>query len=128
MTVLEHRLFNSFLSLTRYRWCHRCDRSFQTYNALNQHTRDSSDHHECPECDFDGTSWEDLLDHCRDEGCRIVCEGCNDGGGAHWNNDGIGYREHVESENVCTECDRHFSSSSNLYQVRESRSFFNRPC
>ncbi|KAF2825689.1 hypothetical protein CC86DRAFT_370617 [Ophiobolus disseminans] len=100
--------------------CYRCDRSFRTYNALYQHQRDSRNHNECPECDFDGISWDDLLEHCRDEGCQIVCEGCNDGGGSHWDNDGVNYQDHIETENVCTECDQHFGSLSNLYQHKLS--------
>ncbi|KAF2024781.1 hypothetical protein EK21DRAFT_93777 [Setomelanomma holmii] len=100
--------------------CHRCDRSFRTYSALYQHERDSSNHHECPVCDYDGTSWEDLLEHCREEGCRDVCGGCNNGQGTLWAEDCDEYWEHVEDYNVCTECERHFSSASNLYQHKLS--------
>ncbi|KAH7067511.1 hypothetical protein BKA63DRAFT_522275 [Paraphoma chrysanthemicola] len=97
-------------------YCHRCERSFRSYSALAQHTRDSLNHYECPECDFDGTSWDELLDHCREEDCRTVCQGCNDGEGTHWDHDCEEYWEHVEEENVCTTCERHFSSASNLHQ------------
>ncbi|KAF2787457.1 hypothetical protein K505DRAFT_342923 [Melanomma pulvis-pyrius CBS 109.77] len=51
-------------------WCHRCYRSFRTYQALYQHYRDSVHHHECPDCDFDGEFRDELLDHFRKEGCR----------------------------------------------------------
>jgi hypothetical protein len=99
------------------RYCHRCQRSFRTWDALDRHTRHSRKHNECPECDFDGTSWDDLLGHCYEQGCRIVCEGCNDGQGSHWPVDRRAYDEHMITENVCDECDRHFDSPSNLYQV-----------
>ncbi|CAG5181304.1 uncharacterized protein ALTATR162_LOCUS9695 [Alternaria atra] len=101
-------------------WCERCDRSYRTSHALNQHVRDSPNHHECPECDFDCATWDDLLDHCRDEGCRTVCQGCNDGSGSHWEFQCDEYWDHVEDFNVCTQCERHFTSSSHLHQHRLS--------
>ncbi|KAF2681533.1 hypothetical protein K458DRAFT_81828 [Lentithecium fluviatile CBS 122367] len=90
--------------------CLRCNRTYRSWQAFYQHARDSRHHNECPECDFDGECWSDLLDHCRDEGCRAVCGGCN----SHF--DYQEYWEHLEDENVCRTCERHFDSPSNLYQ------------
>jgi hypothetical protein len=101
--------------LTSYSWCHRCRRQYRSLSAYHQHVRDSNRHHECPECDFDGEDWDDLFQHLRITGCQIVCEGCNDGDGSYWSTSE--YWQHVEEENVCTDCQRHFTSPSHLYQV-----------
>ncbi|KAF2126565.1 hypothetical protein P153DRAFT_297855, partial [Dothidotthia symphoricarpi CBS 119687] len=73
-------------------------------------------HHECPACDFDGESWEDLLQHCRQTSCREVCQGCDDGSGSLWGSNSDGYWEHVDDHNVCTQCERHFGTPDNLFQ------------
>ncbi|KAI1514535.1 hypothetical protein KJE20_07667 [Pyrenophora tritici-repentis] len=38
----------------------------------------------------------------------------------HWDNEDGGYQKHVDEFNVCTDCERHFSSLSHLYQHRLS--------
>ena len=100
------------------RSCERCDRCYRNSHALHQHIRDSPSHHECPGCDFDGATWEDLLDHFREEGCRTACQGCNDGSGSYWVPQSEEYLDHVEDFNVCTQCERHFASQSHLHQVK----------
>ncbi|KAF2743598.1 hypothetical protein M011DRAFT_220004 [Sporormia fimetaria CBS 119925] len=101
-------------------FCARCQRNFRTSDALNQHRRNSSFHHECPNCDFDATSWEELLQHCRETGCRTACQGCNDGDGELWdwtvNNQRKRYWRHVRRHNVCTDCERHFETPNSLEQ------------
>jgi DNA-directed RNA polymerase subunit M/transcription elongation factor TFIIS len=103
--------------LTKDRWCVRCAHAFRTPHARNQHIRDSVNHHKCPACDFDGASWDDLLEHCRNEGCRTVCRDCDNGVGMHWVAQSNEYLEHVDKFNVCTECERHFTSPGRLHQV-----------
>lgn len=103
--------------LTSNSWCNRCHKSYGSTQAFEQHLRDSPHHFACPECAFDGWTWDQLLQHFRDDGCRIACRGCNDGGGAHWTSHSNAYWHHVHDENVCTECERHFSSPHNLHQV-----------
>ena len=107
--------------LTSISWCNRCERIYRSLSALYQHVRDSPRHYECPECDFDGTTWDNLLQHCRTEGCRRVCQGCDGGRGEHWSIPG--YSIHVRVSNVCTDCERHFTSPSHLYQVSRLASF-----
>ncbi|CAI6340928.1 unnamed protein product [Periconia digitata] len=97
-------------------WCRRCSRRFGKYSALRQHVRDSQNHYECNICQFDGETWDELLDHARGEQCGIVCQGCDGGLGEIWSNDGNGYWEHVKQENVCMICDRHFENPNNLRQ------------
>jgi DNA-directed RNA polymerase subunit RPC12/RpoP len=97
-------------------FCDRCDRWFKTQRAYRQHVDNFQSHWECPECDFDGESRADLIDHCRDEGCRDYCQGCDGGTGRFWVPDSHAYWWHVEDENVCTQCERHFQSSDNLAQ------------
>ncbi|KAH6876037.1 hypothetical protein BKA58DRAFT_437990 [Alternaria rosae] len=97
-------------------WCQRCNRPYGTINALDQHVRDSPKHHDCPECDFDADTWDELLDHCRDEGCRTVCQDCDDGDGIHYDPQSDEYWNHVEEFNVCIQCERHFDSPTNLHQ------------
>ncbi|KAF1957978.1 hypothetical protein CC80DRAFT_491291 [Byssothecium circinans] len=101
-------------------YCHRCDKRFIKEHALHQHVRDSPRHKLCPECDFDGESWDDLLDHCRETNCRSVCQDCDNGGGIHWRYNCDAYLKHLEDENVCTECERHFDNPTNLYQHKLS--------
>ena len=98
-------------------YCHRCDRYFRNQHAINQHFQYSWSHHECPECNFDGEDYEELKQHYYKTEHRIVCDGCNDGDGANWSNRGA-YQRHLIDENVCTECDRHFDTPSNLHYVR----------
>ncbi|KAL5381115.1 hypothetical protein DPSP01_007371 [Paraphaeosphaeria sporulosa] len=100
-------------------WCHRCDRSFATHRAKSQHLQNSPRHNECPECDFDGETWDELLDHIREEDCCRVCGGCNGGRGGYWEDDDA-YWEHVEDCHVCTDCDRHFENANNLEQHKLS--------
>ncbi|KAF2113010.1 hypothetical protein BDV96DRAFT_579575 [Lophiotrema nucula] len=94
--------------------CVRCDRSFRSQQALRQHLRDSYNHHPCNGCGLDCHSWDDIVEHCRIEGCRTFCQGCDEGDGSLWVPDSRAYWEHVEEENVCTQCGRHFDSPSNL--------------
>ncbi|KAF2252188.1 hypothetical protein BU26DRAFT_421026, partial [Trematosphaeria pertusa] len=75
-------------------------------------------HNECPVCDFDGETWDELLDHCREEGCRTVCRGCDGGHGSHWESECDAYWEHLDEHNVCTQCERHFSTPDNLTHHR----------
>jgi hypothetical protein len=109
--------FLLYVTLTPDRWCDRCDRPFATSGALEQHIRNSLHHHECPVCKFDAPSWDELVEHCREEGCRTVCQGCFDGAGGLWKRNCDAYWEHLEDENVCTECERHCSGTHNLHQV-----------
>ena len=85
--------------------------------AIQQHYDDSRSHYRCTKCSFDGTSWDDLLDHYRDTGHKIVCQGCDDGDGMTWEPNSQEYLDHLEDENVCEQCERHFASLSNLQQV-----------
>jgi hypothetical protein len=58
------------------------------------------------------------MDHLREDGCRTVCQGCDDGDGNYWVTGSEEYWQHVQDHNVCTKCERHFNSSSNLTYVR----------
>ncbi|KAF2190249.1 hypothetical protein K469DRAFT_560860, partial [Zopfia rhizophila CBS 207.26] len=94
--------------------CYRCQKTFRSFTALDQHIRDSLFHWECPECYTDCASRDQLLNHYRKDGCRVVCGGCNDGNGASWVPNSNAYRQHVRDYNVCPKCERHFLSTSNL--------------
>ncbi|KAF2813916.1 uncharacterized protein BDZ99DRAFT_227393 [Mytilinidion resinicola] len=90
--------------------CNRCNREFRSENAARQHVQNSPRHHPCDvgSCNYDADGREDLLDHWRQEECRIVCEGCQKGIMPHY------FDQHLADEYVCGTCDRHHNSYSNL--------------
>jgi hypothetical protein len=99
------------------RWCGRCNRFFRTYRSYDQHVQTSSRHWQCPaQCGEDCFDWDDLLEHCEENGCAAVCRGCDGGAGKYFLDDNE-YWEHVDLQNVCTECGRHFDHVDNLHQV-----------
>jgi hypothetical protein len=102
-------------------YCSPCGRTFPSQRALQQHYDDSASHHRCQDCGFDGSTWEKLLEHCRKTQHRVVCQGCDDGDGMTWIPGSQEYLNHLREENVCTTCEEHFQSPSNLDNVsRES--------
>jgi hypothetical protein len=105
------------LILTTSRWWDRCQCLFANYDVITQHIQNSLDHNRCPVCDFDSTSWEGLLDHCCEDGCRTMCQGCKNRRGAHWRWDSRVYWQHLITDDVCDECERHFSALSDLHWV-----------
>ena len=100
-------------------YCKRCEKEFPNSNAKAQHLDDSSRHHRCSVCAFDGLSWNDLLSHHRSTKHRAVCQGCDDGDGVIWNPGSKEYLDHLTEDNVCTVCEGHFDSPSNLEHVGE---------
>jgi hypothetical protein len=108
------------LSLMReYRmaYCSRCERTFSSTQARQQHHNDSASHNQCEVCGFDGSTWDELLRHHRKTQHRIVCQGCDDGDGAIWVPGSQEYIDHLAEHNVCKTCDGHFESPSNLDHV-----------
>ena len=95
--------------------CRRCDRTFKGLLARNKHYEDSSRHNICDVCRFDGSSCDELVQHHRSTRHRIMCHGCGDGG--WWIPDSKAYKDHLRDDNVCTICERHFDSPSNLRHV-----------
>ncbi|KAF2658867.1 hypothetical protein K491DRAFT_236150 [Lophiostoma macrostomum CBS 122681] len=96
--------------------CSLCDRGFRTNRSLLQHIGDSQNHLPCAKCNFVGATPEDLVQHYRDDGCMIVCEGCLDSSGRDvvWHSKGTQYWQHVQDQNVCDICERHFHTDDNL--------------
>ncbi|KAJ4993144.1 hypothetical protein SVAN01_01496 [Stagonosporopsis vannaccii] len=95
-------------------YCKRCDRRFPSSHAIAQHLNDSSQHHRCSVCDFDGPSWDILLEHHRSTKHRAVCQGCDDGDGMIWDPKSKEYLDHLHDDNACLVCEGHFDSLSNL--------------
>jgi hypothetical protein len=82
---------------------------------------DSASHHRCEDCGFDGSTWEKLLEYHRKTQHRVVCQGCDDGEGMTWIPGSHEYLDHLKEQNVCTTCEEHFQSPSNLDNIsRES--------
>jgi hypothetical protein len=100
-------------------YCDRCERGFPSVSAREQHYDYSYQHHCCLVCLFDGYSGDELLQHYRNTGHRTVCMGCSDGHGLLWIPGCQEYFDHLEAQNVCTICERHFESRSNLEHVGE---------
>lgn len=71
-------------------------------------------------------SWADLLTHHRATKHRVVCQGCYDGQGRIWVAGSEEYLTHLEEENVCRECEAHFTSPSNLHHVSKQLNFLDR--
>ena len=64
-------------------YCHRCDRSFSSFQALEQHVENSSSHFVCNECRIDLASDDELHEHCRQlhwycSTCKEVFESAED--------------------------------------------------
>lgn len=101
----------------RKAYCFRCERTFSSQKAIQQHFDNSASHYQCNVCVFDGYAREELLQHYRKTQHRIVCDGCNDGEGGTWTPGSRKYIDHLKEENVCETCERHFGSPSNLDNV-----------
>ncbi|PCH43239.1 hypothetical protein WOLCODRAFT_138261 [Wolfiporia cocos MD-104 SS10] len=118
-------------------YCSRCDRYFATKYALSMHRRDSNAHHICYTCnkDFD-TRWG-LVQHYVQSPQHFYCERCDN----HYDDEdelhehkedyhyyckicneifdsAVGLREHNRQKHrtiyICKECNRGFSTESNL--------------
>lgn len=96
-------------------YCRRCERSFGSESALNQHVADSPSHHVCSECYKDLSSAHGLHDHCRQKhpyclDCREVFESDR----ALW----VHRRSsiHRPDQLICPgmHCEREFESDSSL--------------
>jgi hypothetical protein len=98
-------------------YCERCERDFPNSYAIAQHLDNSSNHHRCSVCAFDGLSWEDLLRHHRSTKHRAVCQGCDNSDGLIWDPESKDYLDHLDDDNVCSACEDHFDSPSNLEHV-----------
>jgi hypothetical protein len=59
---------------------------------------------------------QDLIQHCRETKCSFVCRGCRTIGKI-WHFNITGYWNHIQEQNVCTKCERHFDTQSNLIHV-----------
>ncbi|OCK82209.1 hypothetical protein K432DRAFT_324652, partial [Lepidopterella palustris CBS 459.81] len=88
--------------------CDRCDRSFGSQRALQQHIDDSSRHHICKICNYDADGRSDLLEHWRDVGCVKVCQGCLMGF--------LDWSWHCRVDHVCPTCHCHQENENNLAQ------------
>ncbi|KAH7119541.1 hypothetical protein B0J11DRAFT_439926 [Dendryphion nanum] len=99
---------------TRGTYCSRCEREFTSRRALQQHYNDSASHYRCEICAFDGPTWDKLLQHYRKTQHRVVCQGCDDGGGMTWVAGSQEYLAHLKEQNVCQVCEVHFPNASNL--------------
>jgi hypothetical protein len=95
------------------RFCNVPD--FSSRKEAAQH--EARTHYVCTDCDQRHDSWQDLTQHCRQIGCSFVCTGCH-WTGKIWHFDRDGYRRHLEENNVCRDCERHFDTPSNLVHVR----------
>jgi len=118
VSFLNHCCCSSFPDEAyRMAYCSRCERTFSSQRAIQQHYNDSASHNQCEVCGFDGSTWEELLQHHRKTQHRIVCQGCDDGDGIIWVPGSQEYIDHLEEQNVCKSCEGHFESPSNLYHV-----------
>lgn len=58
-------------------FCHRCERSFNSEHALDQHLEYSSSHNTCNLCDnLDFEDGDDLQEHI--DGCHYECPVCDE--------------------------------------------------
>jgi hypothetical protein len=96
-------------------YCHKSD--FQSIKERIFH--ESGIHYVCmkQDCRKQYSSWQDLVQHSRETKCSFVCTGCHPIGKL-WHFDKSGYWKHLQEKNVCTKCERHFNTQSNLIHVR----------
>jgi len=104
---------------SRKAYCSRCKRKFSSRQALQQYYDDFASHYRCEVCGFDGSTWEESLEHFRTTKHRVVCQGCDDGEGMIWVPRSQEYLDHLKEQNVCKTCQMHFESTSNLDNVSQ---------
>lgn len=94
--------------------CSRCDRYFVNCTAFFQHCRYSDRHWVCDNdwCNYDASTWLHLAEHCEDHEHGFVCWGCRTIFGNEQD-----FRTHIEEDNVCEECSRHFDTPNDLIMV-----------
>ncbi|KAF2258284.1 hypothetical protein CC78DRAFT_537915 [Lojkania enalia] len=101
-----------FLSL----FCPHCDEYYFPDGGNPQVCRiqhETQVHYMCPICGDDCYSIQGVHDHCRTKGCAPICRDCKPGEHTIWLNRDE-YQKHVKKYNVCTKCEVHFNSPSNL--------------
>jgi hypothetical protein len=110
------------LFLSDYKWlpsweCHffGCSAEFDSAEEAAKH--ECRRHYACMGCHEAHDTWEDLLQHCRQFRCSLVCKGCLTRGAIHHFDRAL-YWRHVKEHNVCTKCERHFDTQSNLIHGR----------
>ncbi|KAJ6280849.1 hypothetical protein J3E71DRAFT_392137 [Bipolaris maydis] len=109
-------------------FCYRCDRTFDTGRARDQHYDASARHHICDVCQLDGSSYDELVQHNRSTLHRIMCDGCDDDG--WWIPDSQAYKDHLRNDNhklvhlkpsvECYGCTRSFTTYSGMIIHLES--------
>lgn len=99
-----------------YRYCDKCERWFGSYKSLKQHIEDSNEHNACRTCGFDGDTWAELARHIdsRHSCGGRTCYGCST---VFWSHQD--YWDHIEDDNVCTICNKHFNTTNGLRQVSQ---------
>jgi hypothetical protein len=115
------RWFGSWNALNQHRrnsprhaYCFDCEEEHYTWNRLERHYRESYDHNWCEICQADFDDEEDLDEHREDD--HEQCPRCD-----AWLKDQAAYELHAEDTHWwCKPCDRFFNSGHNLEAHRNS--------
>ncbi|RSH93444.1 hypothetical protein EHS25_007800 [Saitozyma podzolica] len=115
------RWFGSWNALNQHRrnsprhaYCFDCEEEHYTWNRLERHYRESYDHNWCEICQADFDDEEDLDEHREDD--HEQCPRCD-----AWLKDQAAYELHAEDKHWwCKPCDRFFNSGHNLEAHRNS--------
>ncbi len=83
-------------------YCDRCDRSFQSRGAYQQHLDNSNDHHICDDCDKDFETAEALTQHYVQSPRHHFCQRCDE----HFSDEDE-LDDHLEESHWrCQDCDK----------------------
>lgn len=103
---------------------HRCDRSFKSDPALQQHKDGSGNHWVCDDCNRDFVSREARIQHYRSSPRHHYCDACDEHFG-----DEDELKDHDEEEHsYCRDCDEFFSDQKEKDEHMDARHWFCKPC
>lgn len=94
-------------------YCSRCQKSFPSFSAKQQHIRDSLNHNVCHACSFppDYATEDDLDNHLEDE--HNICTYCD----RQFDTPSQLAQHDVAKHNMCMNCRQYFNTPANLSSV-----------
>jgi len=105
-------------------WCDRCERSFSSYRALEQHRSSSSRHNICNSCGLDFSQERGLVQHYVQSRSHHYCQRCEEHFG---DNDDLVQHYHY-AHYYCDTCEKVFSSDLGLHGHNRQSHWYCIPC
>ncbi|KAJ7511592.1 hypothetical protein B0H11DRAFT_1952170 [Mycena galericulata] len=93
-------------------YCDRCQRYFNNYPALDQHERNSPNHHICEDCGIDFPSWRGLKEHYVQSRAHDYCQHCD----SHFDDTRELEFHYQNSHDYCVKCRKFFKNALGLHE------------